>query len=78
MTMSDNNFVFVVIGLRYTSCFLMMWNYLLKSTALYGGLMEAVAEVGIVVGTCAQMVSSMGAVVGYALYSVFQASVCVG
>ena len=62
--MSDRSFLFVRLGLRYTSQFLVMWREPLISSTLYVGLMEVVSEVGIVVGTFDRMTSSMVAVVG--------------
>ena len=57
---------------------MVMWTETLRSSDLYGGLMEEVDEVGILVGPCDRMMSSMGAVVGSAWYDVSQSSVCVG
>ena len=57
--MSDRNFLFVRIVLGYTSSLLTMSRETLRSSDLYGVLMEAVAKVGIVVGPCDGMMSSM-------------------
>ena len=61
---------FVRMGLRYTSCLLMMLRYPLRSSHLYACLIEAVAEVGIVVGTCALMMSIIGKLVRHACCAV--------
>ena len=53
--MSDRNFLFVRMGFMYTSRLMMIYRELLRSSGLYEGLMETVAEVGIVVGTCDRM-----------------------
>ena len=66
------------MGLRCTGRFLIMRREPLISSALYGGLMDAVAEAGISVGPCYRMISSMGEVVGSDWYPVHQLSVCVG
>ena len=76
--MIDRNFVFVRVVLRYTRCLLMMCRKLLRSSDVYVWLVEALAEVGIVVGTYTVMISSMGKLVGYSWYDIFQSSVCVG
>ena len=76
--MSDNNFVFVMMGLRYTSRFLMMWRDSLRSSDLHVGLMEAVDEFGIVVSACACMISIIEGILESTWYVVSQSSVCVG
>ena len=65
--MSDSNFVFFVMGLRYNSCLMMVWRKPIISSDLYGGLMEAVTEVEIVVDPCASMMSTMGEIVDFRL-----------
>ena len=69
---------FVRMGLRYTSRLLMMLRDPLRSSHLYACLMDAVAEVDFVVGTCALMMSSIGEVVRHACCAVYESSVCVG
>ena len=66
------------MGLRCTRYFLIMCKEPLISSALYGFLMEEVAEVGIVVGPCYWMMSSMVELLGSDWYAVSQSSVCVG
>ena len=56
----------------------MMWMETLRSSSLYGGLMKAVAEIGIAVGPCARIMSSMVSLVGSDWYAVSQPSVYVG
>ena len=48
----------------------MVWREPIKISSLYVGFMEEVDEVGIIVGPCACMVSSMGSVVGSDCYFV--------
>ena len=76
--MSDRNFLFVRMGLRYTIRLPMMCRYQQIISSLYVGLMEAVDEVGIVLCPCACMMSSMGYLVGYDWCVVSQSSLSVG
>ena len=50
----------------------------LRSSDLYVVLMESVAKVGIVVGSCDGMMSIMGEVEGFACYAISQSSFCFG
>ena len=60
------------MGLRYTGRFMMMWREPLRISDLYGGFMEALDEVDILVGTYARMISSMMALLEAAWYAVSQ------
>ena len=50
--MSDNNILFVIMGLRYMSLIMVMWRYPLIISALNGILMDTVSEVGRLVDMC--------------------------
>ena len=51
---------------------MMMWREPLRISDLYGGFMEALDEVDILVGTYARMISSMMALLEAAWYAVSQ------